>query len=51
MTKKIRIVINYEESDENVTNLVNQEIRETIDGLKNSLLSQVGGLNVTITGD
>lgn len=49
MTKKIRIVINYEESNEDVGKLVNQEIKETIDGLRNSLLSQVGGLNITIT--
>jgi hypothetical protein len=47
MTKKIKIEINYEEPiGEDISF---QEIVETVDGLRNSLLSQVAGLNINIS--
>jgi len=43
------IRIDFEEpTNSDITKLVQQEIQETIDGLKNSLLSQVSGLSVNI---
>ena len=47
MPKKVTIEIVYEEPiGEDISF---QEIKETADGLKNSLLSQVGGLTVTVS--
>jgi len=47
MSKKVKIEISYEQPAGE--DLALQEIKETIDGLRNSLLSQVGGLDIKIT--
>jgi DNA-binding HxlR family transcriptional regulator len=47
MPKKVTIEIIYNEPAGE--DLSFQEIKETVDGLKNSLLSQVGGLSVNIS--
>jgi len=47
MPKTVTIKITYDDQEGNELPL--QEIKETIDGLRNSLLSQVGGLKVNIT--
>ena len=47
MTKKVKIEITYEPSPGQ--DLTIQEIKETIDGLRNSLLSQVSGLIINIS--
>ena len=47
MSKTVTIKITYDDQEGNELPL--QEIKETIDGLRNSLLSQVGGLSVKIS--
>lgn len=46
MPKTVTIKITYDNQEGNELPL--QEIKETIDGLRNSLLSQVSGLKVNI---
>ena len=47
MSKKVKIEIVYDEPIGEDISI--QEIRETIAGLRNSLLSQVGGLTINIS--
>jgi hypothetical protein len=47
VSKKIKIEIVYDPSPGD--DLVSQEIKETIDALHNSLLSQVSGLSVNLS--
>jgi len=47
MPKKVKIEITYEPSPGEDLSI--QEIRETVEGLRNSLISQVSGLIINIS--
>ena len=47
MAKKIKIEITYEQPPGEDLSI--QEIKETIEGLRNSLISQVSGLTIQIS--